>query len=127
MRMRSLRVLFVALTLAAGCATRQVPDRSEARYVPRDKGAARSVALTRVQERITDDGRLEVVARLKNKLNRRIDVQVDCVFKNEDGIPLNENSSFQTLTLTGNAVGVVHFTSRTSRARNYAVRVRQRR
>jgi hypothetical protein len=75
----------------------------------------------------TSDGRLEVWAQLQNLLNRRIEVQVDCVFKDLNGNPTNDESSFRTLILTENAIEQVRFASLNSQAKRYTIRVRQAR
>ncbi len=117
----------LVLGLVAGCATCKVPDESKARFVPLDPGVAQSVRLAGTEEKVTSDGRLEVVAKLQNLLNRRIEVQVDCVFKDEQGFPTNDEASFQTLILTENAVEAVRFSSLNNQARKYTIRVRQAR
>ena len=75
---------------------------------------------------MTDDGRLEVVANLRNRLNRRIEVQVNCVFKDDKGFPTDE-ASFKTLILDENAQEGVRFISMNNQSRTYTIRVRQAR
>ena len=100
---------------------------NEHRFVLLDKGVERSVTLAGVQERVNDDGRLEVVVNLRNRINRRIEVQANCVFKNDKGFPTNDDAPFQTMILTENAQEGVRFVSLNDEARAYTVRVRQAR
>ena len=117
----------LAVGLATACSTYKVPDETKVNFVPLDSGVAQSVRLAGAQTRTTSDGRLEVTARLQNLENRRIEVQVDCVFQNEQGFPTNDETSFQTLILTENAVETVRFTSLNNEAKKFAIRVRQAR
>src|SRR2546426_12839350 len=99
---------------------------TSARFVLLDKGVERSVTCPNIEERVTDDGRLEVVANLRNRLNRRIEVQVNCVFKDDKGFPTDE-ASFKTLILDENAQEGVRFISMNNQSRTYTIRVRQAR
>src|SRR6266581_407836 len=77
--------------------------------------------------RINDDGRMEVIANVRNRLNRRIEVQVNCVFKDEKGFPTNDEAPFKTLFLDENAQEGVRFISMNNQARTYTIRVREAR
>src|SRR6266511_3574043 len=89
------------------------------KFVPLDKGVERSVTLAGIQERVNDDGRLEVAVNFRNRLNRRIEVQANCVFKDEKGFPTNDETPFQTLILTENAQEGGRFVSMNDQARTY--------
>lgn len=91
------------------------------------KGVERSVTCSGLQERMLPDGRLELTANLRNREERRIDVQVNCVFKDEQGFPIGDDTPFQTLILTENAQEAVRFVSMNNRAKKYTVRVREAR
>ena len=99
---------------------------TKAKFVLLDSGTQRSVTCSGLQERTLSDGRLEVIANIRNRENRRIQVQVNCVFKDEQGFPLNE-TSFETLILTENSQEGVKFTSLDNKAKAYTIRVRQAR
>jgi len=77
--------------------------------------------------RVLDDGRLEVTAQLRNRENRRIEVQVNCVFKDVNGVSTGDETPFQTLILTESATEQVKFTSMNNKAARYTIRVRQAR
>jgi uncharacterized protein YcfL len=77
--------------------------------------------------RTLEDGRLEVVVQLRNRENRRIEVQANCVFKDVNGISTGDETPFQTVILTENATEAVRFVSMNDKAKRYTVRVRQAR
>jgi uncharacterized protein (DUF2141 family)/predicted small secreted protein len=96
------------------------------KFVLLDPGAQRSVTTSGLQESRTTDGRLEVTVNVRNRENRRIEVQINCVFKDEQGFAVDE-TPFQTLILTENAQESVRFTALNARAQKYTIRVRQAR
>jgi len=77
--------------------------------------------------RILPDGRLEVTAQLRNRENRRIEVQANCVFKDVNGFSTGDETPFQTVILTENSTEQIKFTSLNDQARRYTIRVRQAR
>lgn len=137
--MKKLLSLFLPVALiaiaTAGCRTpgalpplntTKYDLENHAKFVLLDKGAQRSVTTSGLQERVLDDGRLEVVAKVRNRENRRIQVQINCEFKDEQGFTV-DSTPFESLILTENAQESVRFVSMNNRARNYTVRVRQAR
>ncbi|HEX2854414.1 MAG TPA: YcfL family protein [Opitutaceae bacterium] len=96
-------------------------------FVLLDKQTQNSVTCTGLQERPLADDRLEVVANVKNRENRRIQVQVNCVFKDAQGFSTGDETPFQTLILAENSTEAVRFTSMNALAKKYTVRVRQAR
>jgi uncharacterized protein YcfL len=90
-----------------------------------DQPAQGSVTCTGLQERILPDGRLEVVANVKNRENQRLKVQINCVFKNERGLSTGDETPVRTLTLAENSTEAVKFTSLNNLARKYTIRVRE--
>jgi uncharacterized protein YcfL len=127
----------LASAFLAGCATDPGPDgpldtmkytiASTGKFVRLDQLAETSVDCTGLQERILPDGRLEVVANVKNLEKRRIEVQINCVFKDEQGIPTGDQTPFRNLVLAGFSTEAVQFTSINSQARKYTIRVREAR
>ena len=125
------------LALFAGCVTEPGPfppldttkftlENTE-RFVLLDKPAQRSVTCTGLQERALGDGRLEVVANVKNRENRRIQVQINCVFKDAQGFTTGDETPFQTLVLAENSTETVRFTAMNVLGKRYTIRVRQAR
>ena len=125
------------LALFAGCVTEPGPFppldttkftlENTDRFVLLDKPAQRSVTCTGLQERSLGDGRLEVVANVKNRENRRIQVQVNCVFKDDQGFATGDETPFQTLILAENSTEAVRFTAMNTAGKKYTIRVRQAR
>ncbi len=128
----------VLLLLAAGCATHPetgalTPQsttgfdaENKEKFVLLDGGAQYSVTCSGLQEAKTEDGRLQVKANVRNRENRRIQVQIDCQFKDVQGF-VTEETPFQTLILTENSQETVGFTSSNDKAKRYTIRVRQAR
>jgi len=138
MKKISLILSAVILALFAGCAseppgpftaqdtTKYTLENTEA-FVLMDKQVQYSVTSTGIQYRNLPDGRLEITANIKNRENRRIQVQVNCVFKNDDGSTTGDETPWQTLILGENTTEAVTFTSMNNQARKYTIRVRQAR
>jgi hypothetical protein len=138
------KVLTSILTVAAltaflpGCATHpetgahppqsttQFNAEAREKFVLLDGGTQYSVTCPGLQETTLPDGRLQVVAKVRNRENRRIQVQINCEFKDAQGFPI-DSTPFQTLILTENATEGVPFTSINSKAKDYTIRVRQAR
>lgn len=127
----------LATALLTGCQTQPGPflpqdttrhtlENTE-KFVLMDRPTQISVTCTGLQERINDDGRLEVVANVKNRENRRIQVQVRCVFKDAAGFSTGDETPWQTLILGENATEAVRFLAQNPSARNYTIAVRQAR
>ncbi len=125
------------LLLVAGCAretgahlpvnSHLYQQETSSKVVLMDRGAQRSVTTAGVQERLLEDGRLEVRAILRNRENRRIQVQVQCVFKDEKGFGTGDETSWEDVILTENGQETLRFTSLNPLARTYTVRVRESR
>jgi hypothetical protein len=122
------------LFLAGGCSTYdtgafppQNTDKSNQettnKFELMDPAAQYSVSCAGLQEARTPDGRLQVRANVRNRENRRLEVQINCVFKDEQGFTLDE-TPFQSLILTENEIRGVEFTAMNDKAKNYTIRVR---
>ena len=127
----------VALAALSGCATQTGPfppldttkftlENTE-RFVLLDQPTQNSVTCTGLQEIPLTDGRLEVVANVKNRENRRIEVQISCVFKDAQGFSTGDETPWQTLILSEFATEAVRFTAMNTQAKKSTVRVRQAR
>ena len=138
--MKNLALLFAALALAAvvtGCKSTETgayaPQNTDlfnyestAPFVLMDKGAQNSVTVSGMQSATLPDGRLEVAANVRNRENRRIQVQANCEFKNADGFAL-DSTPWQTLILTENSMETIRFASMNPSAKRYTIRVREAR
>lgn len=94
-------------------------------FVLLDRMVQRSVTCSGIQQTALPDGRLKVVANVRNREARRIQVQVNCVFKDAQGFPTGDETPFQTLILSENAQEGVEFVSMNDKAKKYTIRVRQ--
>src|SRR5205085_384900 len=91
-----------ALAWVAGCAVEPGPFpaldstkftlENTDRFMPLDQAVQHSVTCTGLQEIPMADGRLEVVANVKNRENRRVQVQINCVFKDEQGFSTGDET-----------------------------------
>jgi uncharacterized protein YcfL len=133
----ALLVSVSSLALVSGCATQTGPFppldttkftlENTDRFVLLDQAAQYSVTCTGLQEIPLADGRLEVVANVKNRENRRIQVQINCVFKDAQGFSTGDETPWQTLILSEYSTEAVRFTAMNPQAKKYTVRVRQAR
>lgn len=133
--MKSFFLALAALTLLAGCShgpyaakdtTKYTLENTE-KFVLMDKQVQHSVTSTGIQHRLNSDGRLEVTANVKNRENRRIQVQVSCVFKDEQGFSTGDETPWENLILGEYTTQAVNFKSMNTQARNFTIRVRQAR
>ena len=106
--------------------TTKFNQENKEKFVLLDPGAQYSVTCSGLQETTLPDGRLQVVANVRNRENRRLEVQINCEFKDAQGFAF-DSTPFQTLILTENSTEAVKFESMNDKARNYTVRVRQAR
>jgi hypothetical protein len=90
-----------------------------------DPLVTKSVVSTGLHVAELPDGRLEVMANLKNLLNKRIQVEVQCVFKDLQGFSTGDETPWRTLILTENGEETLRFVSLNNLARDYAIRVRE--
>jgi hypothetical protein len=100
---------------------------NEAKFVTLDYRVQRSVTCSGLQERALEDGRLEVAANVRNRLERRIQVQIQCVFKDAQGFGTGDETPWQDLILTETGQETVRFQSFNDKAKGYTIRVREAR
>jgi uncharacterized protein YcfL len=128
-----LLISFLSLSLfaIAGCqsgpsaanSTRNDLENSES-VVLMDSRVQHSVTSAGVQETALNDGRLQVIANLRNLESRRIEVQAQCEFKDAQGFPV-DSTPWTTVVLTENAQEGVKFISMNDQAKRFTIRVRQ--
>lgn len=132
----ALALLAPALALLTGCAhdrgaylpvNTSVNDvENVAGFVLLDSGAQYSVTCPGIQETRLPEGRLQVVANLRNRENRRIQVQANCVFKDAQGFEV-ESTPFINVFLDENAQESVRFVAMNDKAVRYTIRIREAR
>lgn len=93
-------------------------------FVVLDKGISKSVTCTGIQEAVDDTGRLQLVAKINNLLERPLRVEVDCVFKDAKGFPTGEVVPFRAVYLPPNGQEQARFVSRDNTARRFTIRAR---
>jgi hypothetical protein len=89
-----------------------------------DPAAEAAVMCTGLQERMLGDGRLEVVANVKNRGGETAKVRVQCQFLDDQNEPTEEAAHWQSLSIAGDSTAVVRFTSSNASAKKYAIRAR---
>lgn len=89
-----------------------------------DDTVAQAVECTGLQIVRRKDGRLEIIASLKNLSHDTFFILVDATFKGPAGETLADEGDWHRLTLEGNNTVVARFVSQDGRAADFAVRVR---
>ncbi len=130
-----LLALLSGALLLAGCEspgakvpvnTTKYDVENRATFVLFDSGAERSVTVSGIQEGRTPEGRLQVAANVRNRENRRIEVQINCEFKDAQGFAL-DSTPFEPLILAEHEQKTVRFTAMNNQPSRYTIRVRQAR
>lgn len=132
MKIRMITVLGVTVILA-GCAgpskpcpvvTTRYSLADTAKVTLMDETVRQAVECTGLQVSHRKDGRLEVIASLKNLDHRTLLVDVAATFKGPVGEALADETPWHRLTLEGNNTVVARFVSREAQAADFVVRVR---
>ncbi|HEY9508289.1 MAG TPA: YcfL family protein [Verrucomicrobiae bacterium] len=89
-----------------------------------DKRVQNSVTCPGIQETHLPDGRLQVAAQLRNREERRIQVQVNCEFKDAQGFTI-DSTPFQNVFFDSNSQETVRFIAMNEKAVRYTIRIRQ--
>ena len=130
-------VVLVAAMLVTGCQT-AVVDRGA--YTPLNvtvnekenyvaavllsQRVQNSIAVPGIQETRRTDGRLQVAVQLRNRERRRLQVQVNCEFKDAQGFVI-DSTPFQNVFFDENSQEAAKFVSMNERAVRYTIRVRE--
>lgn len=134
--MKKLLCLSLAASAAlfvTGCASRgayapvdttKYDLENKSNFVLMDRRVQRSITSSGIQETKLPDGRLQVVANVRNREERRIQVQVQCEFKDAQGFAI-DSTPWNTLILTELSQESVKFISLNDQAVRYTVRVRE--
>lgn len=130
----TLATTLAGLALFAGCTSAPGPlaPQDSTKYTLENTenfellGAATptAIACTGLQPRALPDGRLEVVATVKNRGAQPLKVSINCVFKDEQGFSTGDETPLQTLTFGANATEAVRFTAKDTLAKKYTIRAR---
>ena len=124
------RILIPMLALASivlsSCTTTKLAVDNNSNFVLMDAAVQRSITSTGIQQKLLPDGRIGLAANIRNLEGRRIQVQINCEFKDEQGFTI-DSTPWQTLILTENAQETVPFESANAQAKKYTIRVREAR
>ena len=122
------------LAVFTGCSTVPAPQaplettkftvENTDRFMALDPAAEAAVSCTGLQERTLGDGRIEVVANLKNSDAKAVKIRVQCVFLDDQGAPVGAEAAWQPLEISGASTEVMRFTAPSLAARRYVIRVR---
>ena len=134
--MKNLAPLLALLTagVLAGCrtdpgavrpqeATKYSIENTE-KFESMDRPTQDAITCTGLQEHRTADGRLDVVVNVKNREDHRVEVQLRCVFKDDNGFSTGDETPWTTLALDGGATEAVHYTAANKLAHKYTVAAR---
>jgi hypothetical protein len=126
-----------ALAALCGCGTLSTPASPQdtnkftvgntERFVALDPATEAAVTCTGLQERTLADGRLEVVANVKNRGSRPVRLGIACAFADEKGLPVGGDPAWSPLVIAGEGTEVVRFAAPGASARRYQIRVRNAR
>lgn len=133
----SLLLLSGAALVFTGCQTRVVDHgaylpldatindvENRAGIVLLDRRVQNSVTCPGIQETRLPDGRLQIAVQLRNREERRIQVQANCEFKDAQGFTL-DSTPYQNVFFDSNSQEAVKFISMNDQAVRYTIRVRQ--
>jgi hypothetical protein len=136
LNLRALALLASGLALITGCASEHgayAPQNTTVNnledvstLVLFDQGVQNSVTCDGLEPQRLPDGRLQVAANLRNRQNRRLQVQLNCEFKDAQGFVV-DSTPFQNFFLDENAQQSVTFISMNDKAMRYTIRVREAR
>jgi len=119
-------ILTLAATIFCGCTSTPHVVNDNSNFVLMDAAVQRSIAATGIQQAALPDGRMKLAANIRNLEARRIQVQINCEFKDEQGFTIDA-TPWQTLILTENGQETVPFESANAQAKKYTIRVREAR
>ena len=134
---QNLSVLVAAAGLAAlaGCAmpppaaapqdSTKFSVENTDKFVPLDAASQAWVTCTGLQEWKLGDGRMVVVADVKNRIKANVVVQAQCLFQDDQGYAANEMAPWRILNLPVDSTEAVRFVALDSRATKYSIRVRE--
>ena len=122
-----------ALALLAGCVSSDSAPQENTKYTVENTDRFELindstpiyVSCTGLQEHVLSDGRLEVVANIRNRENRVLQVEVSCAFRDAQGFLTGDETAFQPVQLAPNATEVLNFRSTNALAKKYTIRLRE--
>lgn len=131
---KSIIPLFALTVLLGSCAHQEGP------YIPvtqspsvedlypvvlLDESLQGFIAVDHTEGQRLSDGRLEIVANLRNRTLQDVRIQVQTVFKDEKGYSTNEDSAWAMVFLNANETETYKIVSRGQDASRYTIRIRR--
>jgi hypothetical protein len=95
------------------------------KFVPLDAASQMWVSCTGLQERTLGDGRLEVVADVKNRVKAFVRVEVQCVFQDDQGGSTGDLTPWRIVNLPVDSTEAVRFVAPNPLMKKYSIRVRE--
>lgn len=83
-----------------------------------------SIAVEGQQAKYGDDGRLQVFANIRNRTEKRLTVQVQTVFKDENGYSTGDETAWETIIITDLSQTTYQSVAQNPKARKYTIRIR---
>ena len=93
-------------------------------FVYLNKGLNKQLMLVDQSVSFTEDGRLVVKAKLFNKLPQDLRVQIQTVFKDQDGYPSGDETNWELIIVPHNAYYYYEVKAMNAKGRNYVSRCR---
>jgi hypothetical protein len=95
------------------------------KFVPLDSASQSWVTCTGLQEWRLGDGRMVVVADVKNRIKAPVAVQVQCVFQDSQGFATDGVVPWRMVNLPVDSTEAVRFVALDARATKYSIQVRE--
>jgi hypothetical protein len=140
MRTRHLLALLASgcgLAALAGCAgapqsqapqdTTKFTVGNTERFTALDAATQADISCTGLQERTLGDGRLEIVASIRNSGAQPARLHIQCLFLDARGLPIGDAGQWQGLSIGAGSTEVERFTAPVEGEGRYAIRVRSAR
>jgi|GEM_PF-958231 len=89
-----------------------------------DHKLRRWLRIDAVQVRHTDSGILEAYCEIRNRQRKNVVVQVQTVFKDEDGTALEDMTNWQTVVIPQSSIYYYTATAMTDQAKDYVIRLK---
>ena len=124
--------MLAAVTLTFGCHKGAYEARTEPQAAYENTETVvllggdirRSIAVEGQQAKLAEDGRLQVFANIRNRWTKRLTVQVQTVFKDENGFSTGDETAWETMIITERSQTSYQTTSQNTNARKYTIRIR---
>ncbi len=123
------------LATATGCVTDAGPHSPALRLNPNleesggvvllDSWSQRSITCTTVKYSRRPDGRLIISANLVNRRNFEARIEASCVFQDQHGVGVGDETPFAVEFLSANETKTLTFVAKDDRAKSATIRVRK--